>query len=214
MKTILLLGPPGSGKGSVASWLVQHYNFIHLSTGQIFRALANSNDHFGQELKNVITRGEYVNDDLTNQIVKQKLTKIFLENEDACLVLDGYPRTVKQAKFLDQNFILDKVILLDCPKEEIVDRLSNRLVCKASDHSYHKIIRQPKVKNICDLDSSLLYQRKDDQQEIILKRYDLYQKEVQPLIVFYQQKNLIAKIDSSGKLETVINSLIKIMKLG
>lgn len=214
MKTILLLGPPGSGKGTVSDWLVAQYGFMYISTGKIFRTLANKDTAIAQEIRNITSRGELIPDHLTNQIIKEELSDLYQKNPEACLVLDGYPRTLAQAKFLEQNFVLDKVVLLDCPTNTILRRLTNRLVCQKADHSYHKINKPPKVPNICDIDQSVLYQRKDDQKEVILKRIAIYEATTAPLIQFYKEQHLLEVIDATKDINATIKALINILKMG
>jgi len=182
---ILFIGPAGAGKGTQAARLAEEFKLEHISTGDLIRAEIKSGSELGEKVKTIVERGELVSDDIVNEIVKAKLlnTKRFL--------LDGYPRTLEQAKFLQTVSPLDYIFSLQVNKEILVERLSGRRMCsKTNDASckgmFHVVFNPPKDSGICDLCGSELYQRKDDSSDVIEKRLSSYESETgTPLTAFY-----------------------------
>lgn len=184
---ILFIGPAGAGKGTQAARLAEEFKLEHISTGDLIRTEIKSESALGKEVKAIVERGELVSDDIVNEIVKSKLkaTNRFL--------LDGYPRTLEQAKFLAEVSPLDYIFALNVRKEILVERLSGRRMCaKTQDPSckgmFHILFTPPKIEGRCDLCGSDLYQRKDDNPEIIEKRLNSYETETGlPLTEFYNK---------------------------
>jgi len=182
---ILFIGPAGAGKGTQAAKLAEEFKLEHISTGDLIRTEIKSESTLGKKVKAIVERGELVSDDIVNEIVKSKL------KTSSRFILDGYPRTLEQAKFLAEVSPLDYIFSLSVRKEILVERLSGRRMCsKTKDPSckgmFHVLFTPPKVESHCDLCGSELYQRKDDNPEIIEKRLSSYEAETGlPLTEFY-----------------------------
>ncbi len=208
---ILFLGPAGSGKGTQSAKLAEKLGIEHLSTGDLIRAEIKSGSELGNKVKSIVEAGNLVSDDIVNEIVKSKVTKL-----DG-FILDGYPRTIGQAeyfsKFADFDFIFD----LEVPREALFERLTGRRMCtKENDKNckgvFHIKFNPPKVDGICDLCGSPLYQRKDDTKEAIEKRLNSYEEETgKPLNKFYGSK--IIKIDATKDPEKVFEEIAESLAL-
>lgn len=188
---ILFLGPAGAGKGTQSSKLAEAYDISHLSTGDLIRSEIKSGSELGNKVKSIVEAGELVSDDIVNEIVKNKISSL------DSFILDGYPRTLEQAKFLDSYKKLDYIFDLKAPREALIKRLSGRRMCtKENDPNckgmFHVEYNPPKEDGTCDLCGSPLFQRKDDQPEVIERRLDSYEEETgKPLTEFYANDNLI-----------------------
>ncbi len=200
---IIFLGPPGSGKGTQAAMLAEDLSLSHISMGDILRKEIKEQTPIGKEASSYINKGLLVPDDVVNKIALKAIEK----KKKNGFLLDGYPRTLYQAQFLAGKVQIEKVIYLDVPKEVIVKRLSGRLVCKSCGAVYHKLNNPPKIENICDQCGGQLYVRDDDKEETIIKRFEVYNKETEPLLDFYKDK--LIKIDGSKNLEEVYSSIKK-----
>ena len=207
---IVLLGPPGVGKGTQASNIVKEYNIPHISTGDIFRANIKQGTELGITAKDYMDKGLLVPDDLVVSIVKDRLT------EDDCVngfLLDGFPRTVEQAESLDRELVkmgikLDKVVNIDADKDILIKRVIGRRICKTCGATYHIDNNPPKVKGICDLDGGELYQRVDDTLETVSTRIQVYFEQTQPLIDYYREQGLLIDIDGTRPIEEVFNTIV------
>lgn len=212
---IVLLGPPGVGKGTQASNIVKKYNIPHISTGDIFRANIKEGTELGITAKGYMDKGLLVPDDLVVSIVKDRLSK------DDCtdgFLLDGFPRTVEQAETLDKELIemgikLDKVVNIDADKDILIDRAIGRRICRECGATYHIKNNPPKVESICDLDGGELYQRDDDTVETVTTRIQVYLDQTKPLIDYYRKKGLILDIDGTRPIEEVFNTIVKSVEL-
>lgn len=188
---ILFLGPAGAGKGTQSQKLAEAHGILHLSTGDLIRAEIASGSELGNKVKAIVESGALVSDDIVNEIVRNKISKL------DSFILDGYPRTLEQAKYLDSYTKLDYIFDLEAPREELIARLSGRRLCtKKNDAnckgSFHLSFNPPKLAGICDLCGSELYQRKDDSLEVIEKRLNGYEAETgRPLTNYYSNQNLI-----------------------
>lgn len=210
MMRIILLGPPGVGKGTQASNIVKKYKIPHISTGDIFRANIKEGTELGLIAKGYMDKGLLVPDDLVVSIVKDRLTK------DDCkdgFLLDGFPRTVDQAEALDKELVamgikLDKVVNIDADKDILVERAIGRRICKECGATYHIKNNPPKVEGICDLDGGELYQRDDDTVETVSTRIQVYLDQTQPLIAYYREQGLILDIDGTRPIEEVFNTIV------
>lgn len=211
---IILLGPPGVGKGTQASNIVKEFNIPHISTGDIFRANIKEGTELGMTAKGYMDKGLLVPDDLVVSIVKDRLSKDDCTNG---FLLDGFPRTVEQAEALDKELIemgikLDKVVNIDADKDILIDRAIGRRICKECGATYHIKNNPPKVEGICDLDGGQLYQRDDDTVETVTTRIQVYLDQTQPLIDYYRQKGLILDIDGTRPIDEVFNTIINSVK--
>ena len=207
---IIFLGMPGSGKGTISSILEEKTNIIQISTGDIFREEINNKTELGLKVKEIVESGAYVPDDITNKIVENKILKMQLDNQK--FILDGFPRTVQQAMFLDSlNFEDYIVIYLNVEKQEVINRLSQRYFCKICKKSYNLSSFKSKKHPYCENDGELLIQRVDDQPEAVKKRLDVYEKETAPVIEFYKNKNKLITIDHHHDINEIINKILDII---
>lgn len=210
---LIILGAPGSGKGSQCKWITRDYDVPHISTGDILRKNISEGTVLGQKAKSYIDQGALVPDELVIDILKSRL------NEDDCkekgFLLDGFPRTISQAEaleeFLDDAGVkIDKVINLHVPDEEIMARAINRRTCENSEckEIYNLRDNPPKVEGICDKCGSKLFQRADDNEETVKNRLTVYHNQTEPLIEFYTKKNLLATIIGQDDINDTI-ALVK-----
>lgn len=201
---LLIMGLPGSGKGTQSELIVDKYHVKHLSTGNLFRQEMKSNSALGQELKSYIDQGALVPDELTIKLLEAEINKDEYKNG---FLLDGYPRTLNQAKVLDDmlasnNQQIDAVIYLDLDPQVIVERLSGRLFCPTCQKTYHQTLNPPQVEGVCDDDQTPLITRSDDQPDKVAHRLEVANQEMADLINFYQQQNKL-KIIKIAKTDDV-----------
>lgn len=200
---LILLGPPGAGKGTVAVKLAQDFNLQHISTGEIFRAEMKAGTDLGEKIRETMDAGILVSDDLTIQVVKPYL--------DGDIILDGYPRTIPQAEDLEKISI-NGVVYLAVPDENLVGRLSNRQFCGDCGRLYNLISTPPQRPGVCDNDGSSLLQREDDKPEAVERRLKIYHRQTEPLLEFYELRNLLKRVDGSLKpneVYTAVKDLVK-----
>jgi adenylate kinase len=187
---IILLGPPGSGKGTVSDGLAKDFNLKHVSAGELLREEVSKETTIGKDIKRFIENGELVPDKFVVEMVKLEV------NEKDDYILDGFPRSVDQAKEID-DLGIDLVIYLKVPEDVVIERFSGRRVCTKGNHGYHIKYIPPKQEGVCDIDGSALIQRKDDVPEIIRERFKVYHQSTQPLIDYYQEKGLLKEVDGA-----------------
>lgn len=182
---IILLGPPGAGKGTQANYITGKFCIPQISTGDMLRAAVRAGTSLGLEAKKVMDAGELVSDDLILKLVGERISEADCENG---YLFDGFPRTIAQAEGMKANNItVDYVIELIVPDEEIITRMSGRRVHEASGRSYHIVFNPPKVEGIDDVSGEALIQRIDDKEETVKKRLDVYHNQTKPLVDYYQQ---------------------------
>lgn len=208
---LVLLGPPGAGKGTQASAIVKKYNIPHISTGDIFRANIKEGTELGKKAKEYMDKGLLVPDDVVVSIVKDRLTK---EDCKEGFLLDGFPRTVNQADALDKELSqmdikLDKVVNIDADKEILIARAIGRRICRECGATYHIKFNPSKVENVCDIEGGQLFQRDDDKEETVAKRIEVYLKETQPLIDYYKEKGLILNVDGTKPINEIFEEIVK-----
>jgi adenylate kinase len=202
---VVLLGPPGAGKGTQAGQLAQALGVPHVATGDILReALARQSD-LGIRASAFMDRGELVPDDLIVELVRDRLAQ---PDARSGAVFDGFPRTMDQARSLDALLAehgqsLDRVVCIDVAWGELIERMAGRRVCRAEGHNYHLVYRPPRRDGYCDLDDSQLYQRTDDTREATARRLHAYQVQTAPVLDFYGERSLLASIDGQGSIEEV-----------
>lgn len=203
---LVLLGPPGAGKGTQAAKLVEEYKIVHISTGDIFRKNIKEQTELGKQVKDYLDKGLLVPDELTVNLVWDRL------DQDDCkngFLLDGFPRTIEQANKLqkgleERNIKLDEVINIAVDKEVLVKRLAGRRVCTNCGATYHIDSKPTKVEGICDLcNSNSVIQREDDKEETVLNRIEVYENQTAPLIGYYEDLNLLFNVDGTLPVDEV-----------
>ena len=210
---IVLLGPPGAGKGTQAKSISNRYSIPLISTGDIFRKNISENTPLGIEAKSYMDNGQLVPDEVTINMVKDRLQQDDCKNG---YLLDGFPRTVHQAEALD-NFLtereesIDTALLIEVPKEFILERMTGRRVCPSCGASYHIKFNPPTNDGKCDLCGSDVIQRKDDTEETVKERLDVYENQTQPLIDFYKNKKQLSVVDGTQAINEVFESICKIL---
>lgn len=208
---LVLLGPPGAGKGTQASAIVEKYNIPHISTGDIFRENIKAGTDLGKEAKGYMDKGLLVPDEIVVSIVKDRLT------HDDCkegFLLDGFPRTVNQAvdfdaRLIDMETHLDKVINIDTDPEVLLERATGRRICKQCGRTYHVKYNKPNVEGICDFDEEPLFQRDDDKEETVKKRIEVYTDQTQPLIDYYDKKRLLFNVNGNKSIDEIFEDIVK-----
>ena len=209
---IILFGPPGAGKGTQAKKLVDFYGIPQISTGDILRANVREGTELGLAAKAYMDKGELVPDKVLIGIIKNRLKEADCKKG---FILDGYPRTVPQADALEVildeiDKPIDVVLNLEVPDEELVGRISGRLMCKCGA-SYHTISNPPKKGNICDICGSEVFQRADDKAEAVQNRLDVYKKQTQPLISYYMKKGILVTLDGTKDINEVFEDIKAIL---
>ena len=210
---IIMLGAPGAGKGTQAKRIAKKYNIPHISTGDIFRANIKEKTELGNKAKEYMDKGELVPDDITIGMLLDRIHK------DDCkdgFVLDGFPRTIPQAKSLSEalsklNEKIDYAINIDVPDDSIITRMSGRRACLSCGSTYHIKYSAPKKENICDNCGSELVIRDDDKPETVKKRLDVYHKQTQPLIDYYDNENILANVDGTKDMEEVFLDIVAVL---
>jgi adenylate kinase len=203
---LILLGPPGAGKGTQAERLVDDFDLPYFATGDILRAERQEGTKLGKQVEEYLEKGELVPDELIiEQVV---IPRIDAPEAADGFLLDGFPRTVRQAEALDEAMSrlerqLTAVLLIETPDEEIVRRLSGRRICVKKGHVYHVEFDPPKNDGVCDQDGSRLIQRDDDKPETVQRRLDVYREQTQPLIPYYDKRGLLRKFDGTRSPEEV-----------
>ncbi len=210
---IIMLGAPGAGKGTQAKMIAEKYGIPHVSTGDIFRANIKEGTELGKEAKGYMDKGQLVPDELTVRILLDRVAK------DDCAngyVLDGFPRTIPQAEVLDEALAklgdkVDYAVDVDVPDENIVRRMGGRRACVTCGATYHIEHVPPKKEGICDKCGSELILRDDDKPETVKNRLDVYHKQTQPLIDFYNKKGILHTVDGTVDMMDVFASIVKIL---
>ncbi|MEW6717328.1 MAG: adenylate kinase [Chloroflexota bacterium] len=211
---IVLLGPPGAGKGTQAKVVSKTLNVPHISSGDIFRENFNNQTSLGKVAQGYIQRGELVPDDITIAMVRDRLSKPDCAQG---AILDGFPRTTAQAKALDNlleefSHAVDVVCYMKVPQAVLLERLTGRWTCREKGHIYHERNNPPKQRGLCDIDGSELYQREDDQVETVKRRIQVYFEQTAPLITYYQDRGLLVEVDGARSVGQVTDQLLTIAK--
>lgn len=208
---LILVGPPGAGKGTQAVNLAAHFSIPHISTGDIFRSNLKEGTPLGMEAKSYMDRGELVPDEVTNKMVKDRLNK---SDVDGGFLLDGFPRNVFQAEVLrailgEKRTPLDAALELSVDNEEIIKRLAGRRTCKECQKAFHVAYEPSKQEGICDSCSGTLYQRDDDREDVIARRLEVYNEQTAPIIDFYRREGLLVTIPAMGPVDEITQRAIK-----
>lgn len=207
---IVLLGPPGAGKGTQAEAISAKLGLPHISSGDIFRENLKNKTELGTVAARYINKGEYVPDDITIAMIRDRLSQ---PDCSAGALLDGFPRTPPQANALDKMLKeyhgqVTSVPYISVPEDILVERLTGRWTCRASGHIFHEKYNPPKQPGICDFDGSELYQREDDKAETVKRRIHVYLEQTQPLIEHYRQQSILVEIDGMQSIDQVTQHLL------
>ncbi|MEV5979996.1 adenylate kinase [Streptomyces sp. NPDC052114] len=203
---IVLVGPPGAGKGTQAAFLAKNLSIPHISTGDLFRANISQGTELGKQAKAYMDAGNLVPDEVTIGMAKDRMAQ---QDAEAGFLLDGFPRNVSQAEALDEALKadgqkLDAVLDLEVPEDEVVKRIAGRRICRNdSSHVFHVTYSKPKQEGVCDVCGGELYQRGDDKEETVRKRLDVYHRETEPIIDHYKAQGLVVTISALGKVDEV-----------
>jgi adenylate kinase len=206
---LVLLGPPGAGKGTQAERLGEEFKLPHVASGDLFRENLKNKTELGMLASRYMNKGELVPDDVTIAMIRDRLERPDYENG---VILDGFPRTLAQAEGLKEILAgmgrkLDGVLYIAVPDEELVDRLSGRRICRRCQTPYHVQFNPPKEQSVCGTCGGELYQRDDDKPETVRARLEVYHQQTSPLIDFYRQFGLLIEVDGSGDIEKVSSAL-------
>ncbi len=209
-----MLGAPGAGKGTQAKLIAEKYGIPHVSTGDIFRANIKEGTDLGKEAKSYMDKGQLVPDELTVRILLDRVAKDDCKNG---YVLDGFPRTIPQAQVLDEEVSkmgdkIDFAINVDVPDENIVRRMGGRRACLKCGATYHIEHIPPKKEGICDTCGSELVLRDDDKPETVKNRLDVYHKQTQPLIEYYDKKDILKTVDGTRDMNDVFADIVKLLE--
>jgi adenylate kinase len=212
---IVLVGPPGAGKGTQAAFLAKNLSIPHISTGDLFRANISQKTELGNLAKSYMDAGNLVPDEVTIGMAKDRMEKPDAEHG---FLLDGFPRNVSQAEALDTTLDeagmkLDAVLDLEVPEEEVVKRIAGRRICRNdSSHVFHVTYKQPKQEGVCDVCGGELYQRDDDSEETVRKRLEVYHTQTEPIIDYYKAQGLVVTISALGKVDEVTERAMDALK--
>jgi len=204
---LVLLGPPGAGKGTLAARLVEAFGFVHLSTGDILREEVKKGSELGKLAQGYMERGELVPDEVILGMVRERV-----DGKSDGFLFDGFPRTIAQAEGLEEILPVHLAIYLELPEEEVVRRLSARRVCKQCGANYNLITQPPKVPGVCDRCGGELYQRPDDNEEVIRNRFRVYTEQSAPLIDYYERKGILVRVDASLPPEEVFRRVAEALR--
>jgi len=211
---IILLGAPGSGKGTAAERLRDRAGFTHLATGDMLRAALKQGTALGREAEGYMQRGELVPDDLIIRMVRERLEA---GPREARYLFDGFPRTVVQAEKLEQTLAdlggrLTRVLLLETPRAVLIQRLTGRRICRQCGTNFHVTNVPPKRAGVCDVCGGELYQRPDDQEATIVKRLDVYAQQTEALIAFYAARGLLTRVNSNQGADQLVADILGIVQ--
>jgi adenylate kinase len=210
---LILLGPPGAGKGTQAKMMIDQYRIPQISTGDILRAALKERTPLGLKAKEYMDKGLLVPDEVVIDIIRERLKEADCRNG---YILDGFPRTVAQAQALDKvladmHTAIDHVISIEVDKGELIKRLTGRRTCRQCGRGYHIIFDPPLNKDLCDKCQGELYQRDDDNEDTVRNRLDVYDSQTFPLIQYYKEKNLLRSIDGQGSIQQIFDRIAKVL---
>lgn len=203
---LILLGPPGIGKGTQAEILSSELGIPKISTGDMMREEAAKGMELGKKVKAYMDRGELVPDEVAMKIMKKRLGQ---KDCSSGFILDGFPRTIAQARELEKISKIDLVLNLSASRKEIVERIAGRLTCKSCGEIYHSRHSPPRTKGKCDKCGGGLYQREDQKAEVVERRIEVYEEQTKPLISYYENKGILVNVDAKGSKEEVAKKAAK-----
>ncbi|MDD4450244.1 MAG: adenylate kinase [Sphaerochaeta sp.] len=206
---LVFLGPPGAGKGTIASEAKNHFDIPHISTGDLFRSHIKGGTELGKQVQAILASGDLVPDSVTIAMVEDRFKQ---DDAKKGFILDGFPRTIAQADALSKMKNLDFVVNFVLDRDQIVARLSGRRMCKSTGRTYHILYNPPKVEGLDDETGEPLIQRDDDKPEAILNRLAVYEAQTAPLIEYYRERKLLLDIDAAPSPQEVLATLIEALK--
>ncbi|OYT28017.1 MAG: adenylate kinase [Thermofilum sp. ex4484_82] len=206
---LVFLGPPGVGKGTYASAISEKYGVPHISTGDIFREEIKKGSKLGKMVKSYVDAGKLVPDDIVIEVVKQRL---LMDDCRKGFILDGFPRTLKQAEALDEITRIDLALNFVAPDEVIIERISGRRICLKCGEIYHVTYKPPKVPGVCDKCGGPVIQREDDKPEVVKERLAIYRERFTPIIDHYKRKGILVEVYAGEQAEKVIPRIIEVLK--
>jgi len=202
--TIVLLGPPGAGKGTQGEKLTDEFGYTRLSTGDMLREAVRNGTELGRKAKEYMDSGALVPNDLIIGLMKEKIATV-----KGGVLLDGFPRTVEQADALGEVMNVDLALDFDVPDEELISRLTQRRSCPDCNAVYHLVTKKPAKEGVCDKCGGKLYQRDDDKESTVKNRLEVYHKNTQPLIDYYKNKGVLVVIPSTGSIDSIFETVKK-----
>ncbi len=211
---VIFFGPPGAGKGTQASRISEVLEVPQIATGDIFRGKSKENSQLGRKVKGFMEKGQLIPDEIVNEVVRERISKRDCKKG---FILDGYPRTIDQAIYLDKALKdmgkeITAVIYLEVNEDEIVKRLSYRRTCNKCGAIYHLIFNPPRVSKVCDRCGGKLYQRKDDREEVIRERIGVYKEKTEPLLRFYHERGKLFKVNGNREIDDVAKEIMDILE--
>ena len=204
---LALLGPPGSGKGTVAERLVHEYNFAYIYAGGMLREEIKKGTVLGKNIKSFLGRGDLVPNQIVVDMVHDALKR------KTHYILDGFPRSLEQIKLMKTDSFVDVALYLDVAEKEVIKRFAGRRMCEQGLHSYHVSILPPQKPGICDHDGSKLVRRIDDQPKVIRERFRVYRRETAPVVEYYKKKGILKRVDASGMPEGVYAMVKRVLNI-
>jgi adenylate kinase len=211
---LILLGPPGSGKGTQAKRIEQKYGAVQLATGDMLRAVTRSGSALGTEVKSIMDSGRLVPDAILIAMIAERIAEPDCRNG---FILDGFPRTVPQAEALDamlceRGLMLDHVILFEVDEAALIDRLSGRFTCRTCGASYHDRYNRPRVEGVCDICGGRDFERRaDDRPEAVKTRFEAYRQQTAPILPYYRARGILRQIDGMADIDTVTRAIDRLM---
>ncbi|MGH7094668.1 MAG: adenylate kinase [Stellaceae bacterium] len=211
---LILLGPPGAGKGTQAKGLEQSHGLVQLATGDMLRAATASGSEFGRRVKAIMDSGALVPDEIVIEAIEQRIAASEARNG---VILDGFPRTIPQAQALDvmlarHGLKLDHVILMQVDEAALIDRLAGRFSCKSCGASYHERYHQPKTDRVCDICGGRDFlHRPDDRPEAVATRFEVYRRQTEPILPYYRDRGILRTIDGMGEIDDVARAIKAIL---
>ena len=211
---IILLGPPGAGKGTQAQRLVEHHGMMQLSTGDMLRETRKADTELGRKVADIMDSGSLVSDDIVSAMIDAKLADM---GPEVGAIFDGYPRTAAQADQLDEILAkhgrnLDHVIELEVNEDALVERITGRFSCANCGAGYHEVVKQPKVEGVCDECGSTEFKRRpDDTEETVRHRMQVYRNETAPILPGYEKRGIVARVDGMGAIDEVTHAIDSIL---
>ena len=213
-KNIVLLGPPGAGKGTQSRRLSENLKIPQISAGDLLRAALRQKTPLGLKAEGFMTSGRLVPDDLVIEMIRERLKQGDCRNG---FLLDGFPRNGVQAEALDQTLKadgskIDRVVLMEVESEEVVARLAGRRQCRRCSENFHLKFHPPRKEGICDRCGGQLFQREDDQEAVVRNRLEVYQRETRPLVAYYAQRSILKTVKGTGSIDEVFGGIVKVVE--